>query len=99
MRDPNKVVSARGELIDFDLIRIKEELAVAPTTVQREPKPARRRRKLSERGAALARIEEQTPEAAVDGDVERADPVAADADVGEEVEEAAPRIVRKKATK
>ena len=52
------VNSARGAPVDFNLLRMKQELAVNPTTVVRE-KP-RRRRKLSDRVQAPPVVEETT---------------------------------------
>lgn len=48
----NKVVSAKGELVDFDLLRIRGEIATPPTVIRQEPR-TRKRRRLSERGSAI----------------------------------------------
>lgn len=92
MTNTTKVVSARGELVDFELIRIKEQLTVAPTTIQRE-KP-RRRRKLSERGTVIARTQPDASTPVVSQDVStlQGDPEVIDETTNEE----APTIVRRR---
>ena len=57
MKEPHKTVSARGMVVDFELLRIKEEFSVSPTTIKRETKASRRRRRLSERSALDTGVE------------------------------------------
>ena len=84
MREPGKAVSARGDVVDFELIKVKEELKTAPVVVQREAKPgAKRRRKLTERGAVLAEAKKEA---------------VAQPEVVDEPTTPAPKIVRRKNT-
>lgn len=55
MTEAKKGTSARGEVVDFELLRIKSEMSVDTPPIQRETRSRRSRRRLSERGAALAR--------------------------------------------
>lgn len=55
-RDPNKAVSARGEMVDFELLRVKQEIANNTVVTKREPRRGRRRR-LSERVTKAVRRE------------------------------------------
>lgn len=106
MKEPNKVVSARGQVVDFELLRMKQEMSTAPTVVKRETK-SRRRRRLSERGAAIARETGPMPDA-MDSITVPSPPTARELeqlelnqqairDIVESTTQApAPRIVRKK---
>lgn len=71
-KTPGTTVSARGEMIDFDLIRTREELNSGPITIQRTT-PTRKRRKLSDR-IAMPPVE-AAPEqvATIDAEIEAAE--------------------------
>lgn len=87
MKEPHKTVSARGMVVDFELLRIKEEFSVAPTTIKRETKASRRRRRLSERSALETGVDITTQPAEL--------PPEVNVDVQDAPAEL-PKIVRKK---
>lgn len=60
MKNPNVVVSARGEMVDFELMRLKQEISTTPAVATREPRRGRRKR-LSDR-VAKVQTTTQAPE-------------------------------------
>jgi hypothetical protein len=72
MKNTTVVTSARGELVDFELMRIKQEIATTPTVAKREPRRGRRKR-LSDRVSKAQSTTTEAPdeeqiEQEVDGD-------------------------------